>query len=488
MLALHQISKSFPGVQALQQVSLKFEKGTVHALCGENGAGKSTLMHILAGNIQPDNGRIILDENALTISDSRHAKQLGIGTVYQERSLADALTVAENIYPESQPLDRFGFISYRKLNQQARVLLDELQLATITPQTRVDKLSAAQKQMVEIARALAQSPRVLILDEPTASITHSETVTLFHIIRRLKQQGVVIIYISHRMTEIKEIADTVSILKDGISQGTFPVATISMDAIITKMVGRVLQKTEYVSHVEPAVALEVKGLTGAGFFNVSFSLHEGEILGIAGLEGSGRTELSLAIFGDYPYTSGEIIRGKQPLRLSHPADAISNGIAYLPNERKSQGLFMERSISDNVIATDLDKGLYDLRYNDGVAAGFIQRLQIRTPSVRQLVEQLSGGNQQKVVLAKWLNINPRILIVNEPTHGVDVGAKAAMYEQLKALTAEGKSVLLISGDLTELLLLSDRIAVMYNGELQGIRTHDEATEENITAMASGIQT
>ena len=486
MLELQHISKTFPGVKALQDISLQFNKGEVHALCGENGAGKSTLMNIIVGNIQPDEGSIFLNGAQVQIENIQSAKQLGISIVYQERSLADALTIAENIYPTDQPINRYGVIDHDALYKQTQSLLDELELKELTPTIRLDKLSTSQKQMVEIAKALAQHPSFLIFDEPTASITHRETATLFSIIRKLKEKGVAIIYISHRMSEIKEIADVVSILKDGIYQGTFPVHTTPAEVIVTKMVGRELHHTKYVSDASNDVALEVKNLSGSGFYDVSFTLHKGEILGVAGLQGSGRTALALAIFGIEKYRSGKILKDAVEIHTRHPSDAIGIGIAYLPEDRKAEGLFIEQTIAENIIAASLNGGWYYRKENESIGNYYINKLNIRTPSVLQPIQKLSGGNQQKVMLAKWLHTDPDIFIVNEATHGVDIGAKAEIYKQLKKLTAEGKSILLISSELSELLLLSDRIAVMYNGRVKGFIPHDLATEENITVMASGI--
>jgi len=486
MLQLKNISKSFPGVKALQDISLQFKAGEVHALCGENGAGKTTLMNILVGNIQPDAGSIFLNSQKIDVESIQVAQRLGIGIVYQERSLVDSLTVAENIYPVNQPLDRFSLINYQQLNKQAQALLDELQLPHLSPTMKVENLSSSQKQMVEIAKALAQVPSWLILDEPTASITHRETETLFSIIRKLKAKGVAVIYISHRMTEIKAIADRVSVLKDGIFQGTFDAASTSTDTIVTKMVGRDLQQAEYISHQQKEFSLDIKNLSGKGFSNISFTLHKGEILGLAGLQGSGRTELALAIFGDIPVQYGKIVEDGISIHPRHPADCIRLGMAYIPDERKTQGLFMEQSITDNIIAADAGAGIYNRGESNAISEKYTSKLNIRTTGVRQKVQKLSGGNQQKVVLAKWLHTDADIFIVNEPTHGVDVGAKAEIYGELKKLTAAGKSILLISSELPELLLLSDRIAVMYKGSMQGIIGHDSANEENITAMASGM--
>ena len=470
----------------MQHISLQFNKGEVHALCGENGAGKSTLMNILTGILQPDEGEIIFNDKAIIIKDVQAAQQMGIGIVYQERSLADALTVAENICPVNQPVNRFGLINHRLLYKQTQALLDELQLKHISPAMKVEGLSAAQKQMVEIAKALALKPSFLILDEPTASITNKETAILFSIIRQLKTKGVAIIYISHRMAEIKEIADVISVLKDGAYQGSFNAASVSIETIVSKMVGRSLLKTEYISHKQTEAALEIKNLSGKGFNNISFTLHKGEILGLAGLQGSGRTELALAIFGDINIESGEVLVNNIIANIAHPAGAIHKHIAYIPDERKAQALFIEQSIADNIMVASPGKGLYNQNENNAIAEKYKTKLNIRATSVKQNVQKLSGGNQQKIVLARWLNTQADIFIVNEPTHGVDVGAKSEIYNELKKLTAAGKSILLISSELPELLLLSDWIAVMYNGMLQGILSHTDATEEKITSMASGM--
>ena len=401
MLQLNHISKSFPGVQALTDVSLIFKAGEVHALCGENGAGKSTLMNIITGNIQPDKGEILWNNISMAIQGVAHARVLGIGIVYQERSLVGSLSVAENIFI-NPPLSKFGWISYTLLNKQTQNLLDELRLTSISPETLVDKLTAAQKQLVEIARALAQKPTLLILDEPTASLTHEDTAVLFKIIQRLKANKVAIIYISHRMDEIKEIADVVSVLKDGSLQGSFGSKMISTEEIVTRMVGRAVQHLNYRSDKTDLVRLEAKNFSGKGFQQISFTLHEGEILGFAGLAGSGRTLLALTIFGDQDKHSGELYINGRSFEASDPSAAIKNKIAYIPDERKALGLFMEQSISDNITSADMRAGFFSRQKNDAVSEVAKVKLRIRATSVRQSVDKLSGGNQQKVVMAKWL--------------------------------------------------------------------------------------
>lgn len=484
MLRLDHISKSFPGVKALDNISLEFYAGEVHALCGENGAGKSTLMNIITGNLQPDKGAIYWNQEPVQIRNVQHARNLGVGIVYQERSLIDTLSIAENIFPGNQPLTRWGTISYQQLYDNTQNLLDRLNLSGMSPRTEVRRLSPPQKQMVEIAKALATEPKLLILDEPTASITEKETKILFDIIRQLKQQQVCVIYISHRMAEIQQIADRVSVLKDGTYQGTVEGNNTTIDALIHKMVGRTLQKRQYKSHAKKEVVLKVDNLSGKGFRNVSFQLYKGEILGFAGLVGAGRTELAKAIFGAGEISSGEIWKGNVKICPKHPDEAMQQGIAYVPEERKSLGLFMDNSIADNIISAHLRKGLFKPSENERIAEGLRKSLDIKTPSVRQKAGKLSGGNQQKVVLAKWLNTSPDILIVDEPTHGVDVGAKAEIYNILKKLTADGKSVILISNELPELLLMADRIAVMCLGELTTILDQNEADEEVIMRYAT----
>ncbi len=486
MLVLKNISKSFPGVKALQDVSLDFKQGEIHALCGENGAGKSTLMNIISGNLKPDTGTILLNGQPVVIENVLQAEMLGIAIVYQERSLADPLSVAENIFPVNQPKTAWGIIDHKLLYHNTTVLLAELQLHEIAPGTVVSKLSAAQKGMIEIAKALAKKPSVLILDEPTASLTHEETEVLFSIVRKLKQAGAAIIYISHRMAEITAIADVVTVLKDGVLQGTVP-ASIPVDKMVQMMVGRALATSVFSSGATDEVLLDVQQLSGRGFAGVSFTVHAGEVLGFAGLTGSGRTALAKAIFGEIPHRLGRMyIKGKA-FDPRHPADAIASRIAYLPDDRKYEGLFLEMPVTDNIASVHLDETIYDKRKNARVANEYIRQLRIRVPAAAMPVRKLSGGNQQKTVLAKWLSADPELLVVNEPTHGVDVGAKAEIYQILKKLTAKSKGIIMISSELPELLLLADRIAVMYRGKLMKILSKHEATEEKLATLASGIQ-
>ena len=485
MLTLQSISKSFPGVKALDNVSLEIRAGEVHALCGENGAGKSTLMNCLVGNQQPDQGALFWEGKAVWIKSFDQARRLGIAIVYQELSVIDSLSVAENMYAGHPPVTRRGLIDYPALYRQTRHLLDQLGLDGIDPQQKVGWLSIPEKQMIEIAKALATQPRLLILDEPTSSLTERETQVLFRIIRTLKAQGRSVIYISHRMHEIRQISDRVSILKDGTYQGTFQTESTSIEQIIQRMVGRELVASTYESHVQDEVLLEVQHLTGRGFADVSFELRKGEIVGFAGLVGAGRTELAQAVFGANPVRSGKIVFKGREVRFRGAGDGIRAGIAYVPEERKRLGLFLEKNLVENIASAQLTGARYRTDKFTRSAEQYRQAWGIRTPSVKQRVGLLSGGNQQKVVLAKWLDTNPDLLIVDEPTHGVDVGAKAEIYGLLKNLTKLGKSIILISSELPEVLALADRIAVMHQGRLVRTFPGREATEESLMQAASG---
>ncbi|MBX2840835.1 MAG: sugar ABC transporter ATP-binding protein [Flammeovirgaceae bacterium] len=490
-LKLTNITKIFPGVVALDDVSLELKTGEVHALCGENGAGKSTLMNVLSGNHQPDEGAVILRGDKVDVPNQLVAQKLGIGIVYQERSLVNDLSVAENIYAGNQPTNRWGIINFKKLFAQAKVLLAKLGMADIDPKTKLEYLSPGKQQMVEIAKALSQNPEILILDEPTASISETDAKVLFQIIHSLTQEGVAVIYISHRMSEIFQIADRVSILKDGKYQGTRIMSEISVDDIIRLMVGRDLVKQDYQSHVGEEVILKAENFNGPDFLNISFELKKGEVLGLAGLVGAGRTELARAIFGVDKKYEGELTLNQNPVKINHPMDAMKLGIGYLPEHRKEQGLFLEMTVEENIVATNLDVAVENklLQFSkiSDVANSYIQKLGIKTPDSKQKVVNLSGGNQQKIVLAKWLLLNPKVLIVDEPTHGVDVGAKAEIYAILKELTEKGTSIIMISSELPELLSLSDRILVLCNGNLTAELPKEDFSEEKIMHFASGTK-
>lgn len=483
------ISKAFPGVKALNRVNLTVKKGEVHGLVGENGAGKSTLIKILMGAYQKDEGQIFVDGQEVEITGPSVAKQLGLGAVYQEITLAPHLSVGENFFLGKLPTKN-GLVDWATVNSVARETLEQLDL-DIDPRLRLKDLTVAQQEMVAIAKMVHERAKLVVFDEPTALLTTEETDQLFEIIRRLKEDGVAVIYISHRLEEIFRICDTVTVLKDGEWVGTLPVSEVDEDRLISMMVGRTLEDIYSIKrHKGQNVVLEVRGLTKEPRFrDISFELHQGEILGMFGLVGSGRTDVVRAIFGATKPDAGEItINGKRHNPES-PQDGINMGIGFLPEDRKLQGLALKLSVQDNinlVVYPQIAKlGIIDGAEKKNRALRYIDELRIRTPSMVQRVDRLSGGNQQKVVVSKWLNAESEIFIFDEPTTGVDVGAKMEIYKIFEALTARGASIILISSYLPEVLGLADRILVMHEGNLAGIVGND-ATEEEIMRLASGL--
>jgi ABC-type sugar transport system ATPase subunit len=487
-LVLTHITKQFPGVKALDDVSMSIEQGEIHALCGENGAGKSTLMNILSGNLQPDKGGIFLDGANVSFKNPQQAFAHNIAIVYQHLSLIDSLSVAENIFANQQPVSKWGIIQFEALDHQTSLLLKQLNIEEIRPRTLVAELSPAQRQMVEIAKALSKQPSIFILDEPTASLTDKETRTLFDILKTLKKRGASIIYISHRLEEIFVLADRISILKDGKYQGTFNASELKKDELITKMVGRELKALRAGSTRTTETLLAVKNISGSRFSNVSFSLDRGEIVGLAGLVGAGRSEIARAIFGIDKIRSGEILYHDKPFHADHPAAAIRERMAYVTEDRKNEGLFQEMTIEENIVAASLPfvmkSGLYDRSKVKEVSDETKSRFRIAASHPQQRVINLSGGNQQKVMLAKWLLTHPDVLIIDEPTHGIDIGAKYEIYEILKKLAAEGKAILMISSELPELIGLCDRIIVVKKGTVVGQVTPPDMTEEKVISLAT----
>lgn len=489
-IQMENISKRFPGVQALDQVSFELKTGEVHALVGENGAGKSTLMKILSGVYRPDAGQIILDGDPVSLVDPRHAQELGISIVHQELNLFPNMTVSENILgghmPSRGPL---GFEDTARASRIASDFLAEFE-QPIDPRTNLSALSLAQQQVVEICKALAQDARVLILDEPTSSLTEHETTILFRIIRQLRTEGLSIVYISHRLEETFEIADRVTVLRDGALVGTRAISETTMEILIRMMVGRELEDFyAESSETEGEVILEVSGLASEGRFQeVSFDLRKGEILGMAGLVGAGRTALALSLFGAVPANSGTIAVNGRVQDVNSPEAAMNLGIAYLPENRRDDGLFYNMTVSKNISVSHLDTytrmGLINHRLESARARDLAQQLSIQTPSVEHQVRNLSGGNQQKVILARWLAIQPRVLIVDEPTRGIDVGAKVEIYALLRRLAEQGVGIILISSEMPEVLGMSDRILVMHQGRITGEIKGSEATEEDILAFAT----
>lgn len=489
-LQLKGISKSFPGVRALDEVSFDLRVGEVHAICGENGAGKSTLMNIITGNHQPDAGQIILNDEVVTIANQLTAQELGIGIVYQEKSLVGNLSVSDNIFAGCQPTTSWRLIDSKKLHNQTQQLLRKLGM-NIPSNMAVEKLPAGSQQMVEIAKALSRDPRILILDEPTASLSESDARVLFKIIRLMASQGKSIIYISHRMPEVFSIADRITVLKDGKYQGTRRTGHTNVDEIIRMMVGRDIKAFSYHNSVQDSIALRVQELSGVGFRNISFDVKKGEILGLGGLVGAGRTETCRAIFGIDRKSEGTVEIDGKIVTIHNASDAIAHGMGYLPEDRKEQGLFLDMSVRENILSVKAnvlnESVLMNRTADDAVSGSFVEKLSIKTPSLKERVINLSGGNQQKIMLAKWLLLNPKILIVDEPTAGIDVGAKSEIYKVLNELTVQGTSVIVISSDLPELIGISDRILVFWQGEIAAELFRPDFSEEEIMHYSSGTK-
>jgi ribose transport system ATP-binding protein len=496
LIEVEGVSKTFPGVRALSDVRFELAPGEVHALMGENGAGKSTLMKILAGVYTKDGGKILLEGREVAFANPREAQAAGVGIIHQELQLMNHLSVAQNIFIGREPKRAFGLLlDEDKLNRDAAALLDHMGLR-LNPRADVGDLTVAKQQMVEIAKALSHNTRVLIMDEPTAALNNAEIAELFKMIRELTSRGVGVVYISHKIDELKQISDRVTVLRDGEYVGTVPTATTSIETIISMMVGRTLVDVARDDTRKPSdeIALEVKGLNcGPLVKNVNFTLRRGEILGFAGLMGAGRTEVARAVFGADRVQSGEIlVRGKK-IAIRTPTDAVAAGIGYLSEDRKRFGLAVGMDVSANVVMANLGKYLsfrMFLRRRAILAdvEKFVKLLGVRTPSVNQEVRLLSGGNQQKVVVAKWLDRDCDILFFDEPTRGIDVGAKAEIYRLLRELAAQGKAIVMISSELPEILRMSDRIVVMCEGRITGELMPEEATQERIMQLATQRET
>lgn len=493
VLRAENISKSFPGVLAVDDVSFSLDKGEILALVGENGAGKSTLSLILSGVLKPDHGQILLEATPVFFPSPHAAIQCGISMVFQELSLVGSLSVAENIFANRQPTGFFGNIKWQDLNRQTEEFFSTFNLS-LGSQTLVKNLSMGQQQILEILKAISTNPKVLILDEPTSSLTESETAYLFENIQKLQERGISIIYITHKLPEVFKIADRVMVMRDGKHIGTRNVDEVNEADLISMMVGRQINNLygDKSQASEKNGFFKVKGLTRKGVFeNISFSLNRGEILGFAGLVGAGRTEVGRSIFGIDPHDDGKIFLHDKEIQWSKPLDAIKHGIAYITEDRKGQGLFLNTSIRENVIAPSLWKlsstgGFLLTRITDKFAGDLIRRYEVVTTSINKKILNLSGGNQQKCLVAMWMGTNPQVIIFDEPTRGVDVGARSEIYKKLRELSEEGVGVIIISSDLPELLGMCDRIIVMHRGRIMGEVLRKEFSEEKIMAYAAGI--
>jgi ABC-type sugar transport system ATPase subunit len=509
LLRVEGVGKTFPGVVALEDVSLEVFPGEVLGLVGENGAGKSTLMKILSGVYAPEGGQIFIDGQPVTIHDPRHAQRLGISIIYQEFNLMPNLTVEENVFVGREP-NNGGVVRWRALRGQTQELLNQLEVQ-LDPRAVVRDLSVAEQQMVEIAKALSLNARLVVMDEPTSALTETEVTALFSIIRGLKARGLAVIYISHRLEEIFAICDRVTVLRDGQLAGELSIKQATPDRVVRLMVGRPLgdlfrpeeaeRRLKTLAERSPSPILEVRGLGRTGTLRdpaaivleeISFTLRPGEIVGLAGLVGSGRTEIARAVFGADAYDRGEILIEGEKVNIRSPRDAIRLGIGLVPEDRKLQALILKLAIRENLVLSILRRlsrlGIVNFRAERAMSKRLVESLRVRTPSIEQKVLNLSGGNQQKVVIAKWLALRPKILIMDEPTRGIDIGAKAEVHSLMHQLAADGVAILMISSELPEILFMSDRILVMRQGRIAGELARKDATQESIMALATGVST
>jgi ribose transport system ATP-binding protein len=489
------VSKSFPGVKALDNVSFDLYKGEVHALVGENGAGKSTLMKILSGVYQADSGTIRYKGKEISFRNSTQARDAGISIIYQELNLIPHLSVAANIFIGREPLTKFGTLDEKRMNEDAVAILGRLNINLDTT-IILNRLPVSKQQMVEIAKALSFESEVLIMDEPTSALSENEIDELFTVIHTLRNRGVAIIYISHRLEELKHIVDRISIFRDGHSVSTDDYSAISMNEIVNRMVGRSLENKFPPKQNYPTTEklLEVHNITRPGILhNISFDLFRGEILGIAGLMGAGRSELGRAIFGADPISAGSVTLNGIKLSLKSPSDAIKAGIAYLSENRKEEGLAVKMLLTENITMANVSEisrsfGVLSRSKEMEATQQYVNDLNIKTPSLSQIVNNLSGGNQQKAVVAKWLFCDSKILIFDEPTRGIDVGTKYAIYKLIGELAQQGRGIIVISSELPEILGLTDRLLVLHEGSLAATLNTSETSQEEILNYAAGVLT
>ena len=493
ILKVEGVSKRFGGVQALNDVNFDLEYGEVHALVGENGAGKSTLMNVLGGIVQKDSGRVMFKGQEVNFKSPVESIHAGIAVIHQELAMLPHLNVVENVFTGRMPSNG-GVIRWRKAEEETRAALEMVGL-NIPTDILVNQLSISQRQLVEIAKALSMNASLIIMDEPNSSLSESETERLFAVIETLKVRSVAVIYVSHKIEEVLHIADRISILRDGEYRGTIQKADASVEKVIQMMVGRELRQEtrrlqQEAGKKDGKLRLEVRGLSGSRFQDVSFDISQGEIIGFAGLVGAGRSEVARAIFGADPITAGEIRLDGELVRFSSPGQAIAKGLAMVPEDRKLLSLFMDMPILFNMSVAELPRmthlGAINHRNVRNTADRFVEQLHIKLASVDNPVRSLSGGNQQKTTLARWLATQPKLLIMDEPTHGVDVGAKAEIYELMRNLADQGISIMLISSELPEILALADRIVVMHEGRVTGILDHEQCDERTVMLDATGL--
>ncbi|MEG1515677.1 MAG: sugar ABC transporter ATP-binding protein [Clostridia bacterium] len=492
VLETRRISKSFPGVKALQDVDLELHKGEVLALLGENGAGKSTLIKILSGDYTADQGEVFIEGKKVDKNDPKTAISLGVGVIYQELNNSDPLSIAENIYMGNLPLTRTHQVDYKKLARDTREMLDRVGLFDEQPFTMLGSLSIAKKQMVEIAKALSHNVKILVMDEPTASLNDEEIEILFGLVRRMSAEGTSIIYISHRLDEVFQLSDNIMVMRDGQRVARLVTKNTSKSELITHMVGRKITDMypDRAGRHVGEVLLEVEDLQSTYIKGVSFSVHAGEIVGLFGLMGSGRTETVEMIIGDRKKKHGKIKLQGQEVQINSPEDAKKQGIGYLPSDRKAAGLFLIHSVSDNITLNVLDRianrlGLVSANKGWHLSGEWIQKLRIKTPGAGVLAQTLSGGNQQKVVLAKWLAMGPKLLILNDPTRGIDVGAKTEIYNLMNDLSQQGLAIIMVSSELPEIMAMSDKIVILHEGIHKGTLDRDEFAQEKLLATAIG---
>ena len=490
---INNVTKRFPGVTALSNVSFDIERGKVHAIVGENGAGKSTLMNILSGVYHTEEGTVEFEGRHVSFDHPRAAQLAGIAMIHQELSLALYMSAAENIFEGRLPTNKLGIINWKKLYKDCEELLVRLGVTHINPKTLVKNLSVSEMQLLEIVKALSLEARMLIMDEPTSSLTTAEIDFLLKVVDKLRQNGIAILYISHKLEEVMTIADSITVLRDGKHIDTRPKTEMDEKTMINLMVGRdfekVVNRDFMTKYGDKTPILEVRNLSDIDgrVRNISFKLYPGEVLGLTGLVGAGRTELLQSIFGAHMVKSGAVLINGKQVTIRSPKDAINLGMGLIPEGRKLQGLFLQMPVEDNMIMVYLKRlvnkiGLIKKGTTRELTIKYINKLDIRTPSLSQIVNNLSGGNQQKTIVARWLMNDPKILLMDEPTHGIDVGAKAEIYRIIDDLAKNGVSVILLSSELPEVLSICDRIMVMHHGELRGILSHEEADQVKIMSF------